>query len=256
MFGLEEAELALDEVGEATRHGAYTSPALNIVVRTWNVFHGRTYPESRSLHLERMIRLVTADAPDVVALQEVPLWARAHLGEWSRMRVAFAVAKRAWLGPMARPLQALAPQLVRSDLTGQANALLLADGLSVAGPERTVVISPRGACERRVCQSVSVLAGGQEIAVVNVHASPDREQVARAVESVAASERCLLLGDFNLRRYRLPGFSEPRDAIDQILARGLEFERAPAAWPDERRRIDDGRLLSDHAPVEAVVAST
>jgi endonuclease/exonuclease/phosphatase family metal-dependent hydrolase len=255
VFLLEEVELPVDEIDEAAGHGAYTNPALSLLVRTWNLFHGRTYPESRSVHLEQMIQLVATGSPDVVALQEVPLWARAHLREWSGMRVAFAVAKRAWLGPLARPLQSWAPRLVRSDLTGQGNALLLADSLSPVGPERTAVISPRRARERRVCQAVAVVAGGEEITVGNLHASPDRKQIARAVEFVRASERCLLLGDFNLRRYRLVGFSPPRDGIDQILARGLEFERPPTEWPEERRRLD-GRLLSDHAPVEAVIAST
>ena len=51
------------------------------------------------------------------------------------------------------------------------------------------------------------------------------------------------------------GFTEPIDGIDQILARGLAVEQGPAAWPEERRRVD-GAVLSDHAPVEAVIAST
>ena len=50
----------------------------------------------------------------------------------------------------------------------------------------------------------------------------------------------------------MPGFSEPIDGIDQALVRGLEFERGPEAWPEARRRVG-GELLSDHAPVEAVI---
>jgi hypothetical protein len=36
-----------------------------------------------------------------------------------------------------------------------------------------------------------------------------------------------------------------------VLVRGLPVAR-PRVWPDERRRVD-GRVLSDHPPVEAVV---
>ena len=43
--------------------------------------------------------------------------------------------------------------------------------------------------------------------------------------------------------------------IDQILVRALALERGPEPWPDERRRVTAG-VLSDHAPVEAVVVST
>jgi hypothetical protein len=53
----------------------------------------------------------------------------------------------------------------------------------------------------------------------------------------------------------VPKFTPPIDGIDQILARGLEFARPPAPWPESRRRVD-GSLLSDHALVEAEVAWT
>jgi endonuclease/exonuclease/phosphatase family metal-dependent hydrolase len=52
--------------------------------------------------------------------------------------------------------------------------------------------------------------------------------------------------------YAIQDFSPPIEGIDQILVRGVAFERAPSAWPVEQRRVN-GALLSDHAPVEAVV---
>ena len=48
---------------------------MRLLVRSWNLYHGRTHPPSADLHLEQMVRVATADAPDAVALQEVPLWA-------------------------------------------------------------------------------------------------------------------------------------------------------------------------------------
>jgi hypothetical protein len=64
----------------------------------------------------------------------------------------------------------------------------------------------------------------------------------------------VLCGDFNVVEHVVPDFSPPLPGgIDQILVRGTQIERGPVRWPKERRRID-GRLLSDHAPVEAVLA--
>jgi endonuclease/exonuclease/phosphatase family metal-dependent hydrolase len=49
------------------------------------------------------------------------------------------------------------------------------------------------------------------------------------------------------------GFSPPlAGSIDQILVRGLALRDGPSAWPLERRVVG-GRVLSDHAPVEAIV---
>ena len=69
----------------------------------------------------------------------------------------------------------------------------------------------------------------------------------------------VLAGDFNIIRERsatLPqlaewGYSKPISWIDQVLVRGGATGYAQR-WPDERRRVD-GRLLSDHAPVEVTI---
>ena len=66
-------------------------------------------------------------------------------------------------------------------------------------------------------------------------------------------ERSIVAGDANLVAPGADGFSPPlAGSIDQILVRGLELRDGPSAWPLERRTVD-GRVLSDHAPVEAVV---
>ena len=49
-----------------------------------------------------MVRLVTSDAPDVVALQEVPLWAVKRLDDWSGMQASWAMTMPSRLGPLAR----------------------------------------------------------------------------------------------------------------------------------------------------------
>jgi endonuclease/exonuclease/phosphatase family metal-dependent hydrolase len=239
---------------------------LRLLVRTWNVFHGRTHPPSGSLQLERMVRLVTADAPDMVALQEVPLWAVRRLREWSGMRCEWAMTMPALAGPLARRATDVDPVRIRSALVGQANALLVNPHFGIRR-HRRVVLNQRlsrldwllHGRQRRVCHAVDVDARGSAFVLANLHASnsPDRRLVGREIERAAAflagAERCILCGDFNVRGHLVPRFTEPIDGIDQVLLRGLVFERRPEAWLDERRRAD-GLLLSDHAPVEAVVA--
>ena len=86
---------------------------------------------------------------------------------------------------------------------------------------------------------------------MNFHIDGRREQFDRVLE--LAGEQSLVAGDANLVAPVAEGFSPPlAGSIDQILVRGLELVDGPIAWPVERRTIA-GRVLSDHAPVEAVV---
>ena len=230
-----------------------------ILVRTWNLFHGNAVPPERRGYLRQMVELVTADEPGIVCLQEVPVWALRQLEAWSGMRALGAIAAvPRGSAELGRWITELHHGLLRSALTGQANAMLVAPGLDVA-EERTLVISESG--ERRVCQLARV--GGLGV-VGNFHASGGPaadEQFRRAVDFVAgADEHAILAGDANLRpgegqtydRLASLGFSAPlAGSIDQIVVRGLA-STPPTAWPAERRRLR-GRLLSDHAPVELTV---
>jgi len=253
-------------------------------------------PPERRDFLEQMVRLAVADGPDVVCLQEVPVWALARLEGWSGMTAVGAVAAPPRLGPLRWPAELghavteLNHGLLRSAVTGQANAILVAPRHRVLDAE-TAVLNPRGfrraqarwlgldvvarlvwAKERRVCQAVRVaFADGPTALVGNLHATgyAGDERIADAevrraaafVEGLAGpDEPIVLCGDLNIVPARsrtlhdlvVEGFSEPAPGIDQVMARGLPVSR-PEPWPEERRRLD-GRLLSDHAPVEAVAA--
>lgn len=238
---------------------------MSLLVRTWNLYHGRTYPKSGRTYLERMVRLASLDAPDIVALQEVPLWALGRLERWSGMQAQWAVTVPSILGPVARVLTDLDPIRVRFTWAGQANALLLNPRFEIVRHE-VFVMNPEVSTwdwlhgrQRRVCQAAEVLAGDRRLVVGNLHATNDpdlaRVEVAVAAELLAGYECCVLCGDFNVREHVVPDFSAPIAGIDQVLVRGTEIERGPEAWPAVRRRVN-GRLLSDHAPVEAVVAWT
>ena len=210
-----------------------------------------------------MVRLASADAPDVLCFQEVPVWGLAHLAEWSGMTAVGAVAARPLVRSAAvgRRLTDLHHGLLRSAFTGQANAILVKRGLGV-GERRSFTISRHGEGERRVCQSLQVAEVGL---VGNFHVTTRLadEQFLRAaafVDALAApDEPVILCGDANIRpgegrtydELSDWGFSAAAPGIDQILVRGLPAT-SPVAWPQERRRVES-RLLSDHAPVELSV---
>ena len=230
------------------------------LVRTWNLFHGNAVPPERRGFLEEMVRLATADAPDVVCLQEVPIWALARLGGWCGMTSIGAVAARPRLGSaeLARIVTDRHTGFLRSAFTGQANAVLVRPDLQVV-EQRSFTISRRGEGERRVGQVVRVADVGL---VANFHvttALADEQfgRVADFVEELSVPDEVVILcGDANVRpgegrtyeQLEGWGFSEPAPGIDQILVRGTP-STPPVAWPEERRRVG-GRLLSDHAPVE------
>jgi endonuclease/exonuclease/phosphatase family metal-dependent hydrolase len=233
---------------------------VQLLVRTWNVFHGNAVPPERRGFLEEMVRLVTADGPDVVCLQEVPVWALRHLADWSGMAALGAVAARPrlWSAELGRLITEVDHGRFRSALTGQANAILLTRALRVR-QERTLMVSRSG--ERRVCQAVRVANAGL---IGNVHVTGGLvadEQFLRAAAFVDAlaepGEPVILAGDANIVPGRGDtygeleewGFSQPlAGSIDQILVRGAP-STPPEAWPEERRRVGP-RLFSDHAPVE------
>jgi endonuclease/exonuclease/phosphatase family metal-dependent hydrolase len=262
-----------------------------LLVRTWNVFHGNAVPPERRDFLEEMIKLASSDRPAALCLQELPVWSLPRLEQWTAMRAFGAAAARPLLGSagLGHAITELHHGLLRSAFTGQANAILLGPELRPLASD-SIVLNPRSfrraqareldlgtgvrfawAKERRVCQAVRTEAGGRFLTVANLHASnvPDRrcqnaELLRAAVFADAFAEPgdiLVLAGDFNtvigesttLDQLASPewGFSEPIPGLDQILVRGVKASR-PMAWPEERRRLA-GRLLSDHAPVEATI---
>lgn len=233
---------------------------MRLLIRTWNVFHGNADPPRRSGYLRRMIELVTADAPDVVCLQEVPVWALPVIDNWSGMRRFEAVTRAPlWPGPVSTWVTRIHQGFFRSALSGQANAILVAPAHATTdlGHER---ISD-GTRERRVVHGVR-LAGDPGVTVGNLHASNDftRPEVPRAEAGRAAAylERAaqtgdllVLAGDFNVGDPRLDGFGPGSGGIDHLLVRGTPHVSV-AVWPRARRE-QNGVVLSDHPVVEAQI---
>ena len=265
-----------------------------LLVRTWNVFHGNALPPERRGHLREAVELACADEPDVLCLQEVPVWALERLDDWSGMRAFGAVAAPPRLGPfpstpeLGRRISSIHNGLLRSEFSGQANAILAAPGLSTVGEHEQLVLNDRRfrrsqarwlrldlltqlawAKERRVCQAVRLAdREGRTFLIANLHATASHDRrvsdaelfrAATFADALAEPEDvCVVAGDFNVTLDTSRtlddlvgpqwGFSAPGPAVDHILVRGAEAE-AELTWPAERRRVA-GRLLSDHAPVE------
>ena len=110
---------------------------------------------------------------------------------------------------------------------------------------------------------------GRTFAITNLHctsyAADERLAEAEllraawfAVSEAQPEDVVVLAGDFNVTAARSStlrdlageewGFSAPGPGIDNILVRGASATPV-RRWPDERR-LHNGRLLSDHAPVE------
>lgn len=252
-----------------------------MLVRSWNLFHGNTMPPQRHAFLDEMIALATADDPDVVCFQEVPVWAldRFTIGD---------VAARPMFGALAgRALTAPHHGVIRSAFSGQGNAIWVSPRVRVRS-HHVLTLNPRRfrarlstdldlpltvqlawAKERRIVQAIRIAADDRTLVVANTHctsfaaepriAEAELTRAAWFADSAARPDDVLVLaGDFNVTPdmvalQSLVGpewrFSAAGPRIDHILVRGAEVTPL-RVWDEKRRRRVDGSLLSDHAPVE------
>jgi endonuclease/exonuclease/phosphatase family metal-dependent hydrolase len=246
---------------------------LALLIRTWNVFHGNTKPPERNAYLAEMVRLVSADRPDIVCLQELPVWALQYLEEWSAMRALADVAQPPRFGPMP-----ITPQLgyritsvnhglFRSAVSGQANAILLPSDAEILAHD-ALVLNARTyreaqskwlglgllarlawAKERRIVQLVRARMPDRRFVVVaNLHTTSfpadqrlaDAELLRAAVFADGFSQPddiCVLAGDFNVPAAR---------SATQIELSGADWGFSPPAGEG----ID--QVLVRGAPVQSL----
>ena len=246
----------------------------SLLVRTWNIAHGRDVPpgpgygHARRKLLAEMCAVMVEDEPDIVLLQEVPVWAGSLLRDETRMGVTLADAYGAHVPFLHVPLPLAAGAALGQALLYGPN-LLLVSARRVQLNERRRL---RG--EPRIAQLVRLRHRrlGFELAVGNVHADPrgapaQLEKAGFVLERFARGAPMILGGDRNagsgtagLRALVGRGWVEDAGevGIDHLLVRGAELEWPATRWLPQRRDLRlNGSLplrLSDHDPVDAVVS--
>lgn len=264
---------------------------MQLRVLSWNLYHGRDFPPDASLRTwrSRLLRIDEKDethlqvnrdllpefsqvlaraAWDVALVQECPPRWTKPLAAAAGAAAQVSLTSRNTLGALRALLARQNPDLIASN-EGGSNLTLLRSGSAAEGAE--FELRPGPVPERRT-MLLTRLAEGP--CVANLHASTaddlaaeELERGARRALEWAGDAPVILGGDFNVRpdrsdafdRLAALGFSRPEDhaSIDHILARGIEVIEPPRPWPPEAREVREGGLairLSDHAPVEALVA--
>ncbi|HYX83722.1 MAG TPA: endonuclease/exonuclease/phosphatase family protein [Gaiellales bacterium] len=265
------------------------SECVAIQIRTWNIAHGRDVPPSavyghaRRKLLAEMCAVMVEDAPDIVLLQEVPIWAAALLHERTGMGVTLAHAYGAHVPFLHVPLPLAAgaaigralPDVARTQFEGQGQALLYCPDLLLVSARRVQLNERRRLRgEPRVAQLVRLRhrRAGRELVVGNVHAdhggAPEQlEKAGFVLERFARGAPMLLGGDLNagpksagVRALVRRGWIEESGeaSIDHLFVRGLQLEWPATRWLPQRRdlHMNGSRplRLSDHDPVDAVVS--
>jgi endonuclease/exonuclease/phosphatase family metal-dependent hydrolase len=218
-------------------------PGERLQVLTWNLFHGRSVPETRHDLLPAFRERIARWDWDVALLQEVAPWWAAPLAARLGAEHRLALTSRNALPWLRRALARRWPDVMKSQ-GGGANAILTRRDRIVAHRVELLTRTP----ERRVAHGVLLGCG---VWVVNLHATAhdtpaaerDGATAAAAALRWADGDAVVLGGDFNLRTAQWPGFiSAGGHDVDHVFTAGaLEVLRAAEV-------LERGEL-SDHAPV-------
>ncbi len=242
--------------------------------------HDETHVQVNRPLREEFAALIAREPWDVCLLQEAPPYWDAVLARATGAASCVTLTSRNSFAPLRARLGWWNPDLMGS-WEGGSNITLVRPPWRIAGAPRSLLLNPlpgRGLRERRRMSFVRLRDEGRDLCVANLHLTagarrPAEREAVRAAETAVrwAGEAAPLIvgGDFNLRprdtdvferlkgAYDLGSPAAP-DALDHLLARGLEVIRPPSALPVGRRELEVPvglevrRLrLSDHAPVEA-----
>jgi endonuclease/exonuclease/phosphatase family metal-dependent hydrolase len=216
-------------------------------VLTWNLFHGRSKPETPHSLLPEFTALLASWEWDVALLQEVLPWWPVELGRACGASARMALTSRNVLPPLQRLIAESRPDVFKS-WSGGSNAILVR-GHAIR-EHRIVRLRLRP--ERRVAHGVRLDDGTW---VTNIHAQvhldrhaqADVDRAAEASTYWAAGEPAILGGDFNLRGEPTAfGFRHLAGHwVDHVLARAMHAVG--------RGHTLDRGTLSDHAPLTVAV---
>ncbi len=265
-------------------HGRDAPPGR--ALRTWQSLllrreeHDDAYVQVNRPLRDEFAALIAGAQWDVCLLQEAPPYWDAPLAQATGAASYVVLTARNWLAPARERLARWNPDLMGS-WEGGSNITLVRPPWRIAGASRSLLLNPRpgrGLRERRRMSFVRMRDEGRDLCVANLHltasARPQAERealraAAAAVAWAGAATPLIVGGDFNLRPRstrvferleREFGLAAPTapDAIDHLLARGLDMIEPPAQWPLQRRELEVGvgfgirrMRLSDHAPIGA-----
>jgi endonuclease/exonuclease/phosphatase family metal-dependent hydrolase len=216
-------------------------------VLTWNLYHGRSVPETRRSLLPEFATMLGGWDWDVALLQEVPPWWPVPLARAAGASARMALTSRNLLPSLQRAIAERRPDVMGS-WGGGANAILVRGQAIREHRIRQLRLWP----ERRVVHGVRLADGTW---VSNIHAQAFAEELAGADLRAAGSQTLawaagaptVLGGDFNLHGRPAPdGFEHVAGhGVDHVVVRGMRAV-------DRGRTLDRG-TLSDHAPLVVTV---
>lgn len=248
-----------------------------LCVVTWNLFHGRTQPATRRDLLPEFSAALGSVEWDVCALQEVPPWWPAALGQrlGASVRVTRTSLLRASLPRLQRVVHQRDPELI--GVRGAAvNALLVRPSAGEITAHRSARL--RRVPQRRTMHAVALRQpGGKVLWIVNLHthnkpeskAARDTRLALGLARSWAADrpgtaahheDAILVAGDFNLQvpqgLVRLDGFRHFHGRhVDHLVGRGVQL--VPGSEFSQRMRLPGSDVaMSDHRMVGASVQLT
>jgi endonuclease/exonuclease/phosphatase family metal-dependent hydrolase len=228
-------------------------------ILTWNLFHGRSVPDTPRELLPEFAERLAGYEWDVALLQEVPPWWPVPLARAAGASARMTLTARNFLLPVRRLVAGSRPDVAKS-WGGGSNAILVRGQAIAEHQSRPLRLFP----ERRVAHGVRLADGTW---VTNLHAQVHLDAHARAdLELAAATTRAwaggapaVLGGDCNLQgAVAVPGFEHlAGNWVDHVFGRGM---RAAGRTPRmDRPTVGGGAFLSDHRPltvaVERVAAS-
>jgi endonuclease/exonuclease/phosphatase family metal-dependent hydrolase len=221
-------------------------------ILTWNVFHGRSVPDTPRELLPEFAALIAGWEWDVALLQEVPPWWPLRLAREAQASARMALTSRTWLLPLRRAIAQRRPDLIKS-WGGGANVILVRGQAITEHRIQQLRLFP----ERRVAHGVRL---GDDTWVTNVHTQAHVETYARADLDRAAVTTLawagggpiVLGGDCNLRGTpAADGFEHlAGNWVDHVFGRGVRTA-APGRGLDRPRLY--GVFLFDPRPLTVAV---